>query len=103
MQLHAHLQGQVFTTGAIFTKQLLHFFNFYVIHREHLNWCQVHLGKFLISLPLLSHTLTVWTVDFETPVCKLYFLFLSADAAPKKEESFAAYWCFKVYRPYNSY
>jgi hypothetical protein len=25
-------------------------------------------------------------VDFETPVCKLYFLFVSADAAQEKEK-----------------
>ena len=29
---------------------------------------------------------TVWTVDFETPVCKLYLLFISADAAQEKEK-----------------
>jgi hypothetical protein len=37
--------------------------------------------------------LTVWTVDFETPVCKLYLLFLSAMLPKKKkkrEESAAA-------------
>jgi hypothetical protein len=28
----------------------------------------------------------VWTVDFETPVCKLYLLFLSANAAQEKEK-----------------
>ncbi len=30
--------------------------------------------------------LTVCRVYFETPVCKLYLLFLSADAATKKEK-----------------
>jgi hypothetical protein len=47
---------------------------------------------------------TVWAVDFETPVCKLYLLFLSADAAQakeKREESAIAHWCFKVYSPYS--
>jgi hypothetical protein len=29
---------------------------------------------------------TVWTADFETPVYKLYFLFISADAAQEKKE-----------------
>ncbi len=29
---------------------------------------------------------TVWTVDFEAPVCKLYLLFFSADAAKEKEK-----------------
>jgi hypothetical protein len=29
---------------------------------------------------------TVWTVDFETPVCKLYLLFLSANAAQEKRK-----------------
>jgi hypothetical protein len=29
---------------------------------------------------------TVWTVDFEMPVCKLYLLFISADAAQEKEK-----------------
>jgi hypothetical protein len=41
-------------------------------------------------------------VDFETPVCKLYLLFLSANAAQekeKREESPAAHWCFKVCSP----
>jgi hypothetical protein len=27
----------------------------------------------------------VWTVDFERPVCKIYLLFISADAAQEKE------------------
>ncbi len=42
---------------------------------------------------------TVSTVDFETPVCKLYLLFISADAAKekeKREKSAVAHWCFKV-------
>jgi hypothetical protein len=46
-------------------------------------------------------------VDFETPVCKIYYLFISADAAQeevKREESAAAHWCFEVYNPYiNNY
>jgi hypothetical protein len=29
---------------------------------------------------------TVWTVDFETPVCKLNSLFISASAAQEKEK-----------------
>jgi hypothetical protein len=29
---------------------------------------------------------TVWMVDFETPVCKLYLSFISADAAQEKEK-----------------
>jgi hypothetical protein len=29
---------------------------------------------------------TVWTVDFETPVCKLYLLFISANVAKEKEK-----------------
>jgi hypothetical protein len=28
----------------------------------------------------------VWTVDFEMPVCKLYLLFISADAAQEIEK-----------------
>ncbi len=41
---------------------------------------------------------TVWTIDFETPVCKLYSLFLPMLPKKKKkrEESAAARWCFKV-------
>jgi hypothetical protein len=49
---------------------------------------------------------TVWTVDFETPVCKLYLLFICADAAQEKEkseESAAGHWCFKVCSPYSTY
>jgi hypothetical protein len=30
--------------------------------------------------------ITLWTVGFETPVCKLYLLFISADAAQDKEK-----------------
>jgi hypothetical protein len=36
---------------------------------------------------------------FEAPVCKLYLLLISADAAQekeKREESATAHWCFKV-------
>jgi hypothetical protein len=43
-------------------------------------------------------------VDFETLVCKLYLLFISADTAQekeKREESAAAHWCFKVFSPYS--
>jgi hypothetical protein len=29
---------------------------------------------------------TVWTVDFETPVCKFYLLFISAKPAKEKEK-----------------
>jgi hypothetical protein len=29
--------------------------------------------------------ITVWTVDFETPVCKLYLMFISAESAKEKE------------------
>jgi hypothetical protein len=39
------------------------------------------------------------------PVCKLYLLFISADAAQekeKREESAAAHWCFKVCSPYSN-
>jgi hypothetical protein len=42
---------------------------------------------------------TVWTVDFETPVCKLYLLLISANTAREKEKKrgiAAAHWCFKV-------
>jgi hypothetical protein len=28
----------------------------------------------------------VWMVDFETPVCKLYLLFLTADAAKQRKK-----------------
>jgi hypothetical protein len=36
-------------------------------------------------------------------VCKLYLLFRSADAALEKEKKEgAAFWCFKVYRPYSN-
>jgi hypothetical protein len=41
-------------------------------------------------------------VDLETPVCKLYLLFLLANAAQEKEqreEITAAHWCFKVCIP----
>jgi hypothetical protein len=34
---------------------------------------------------LTDITNTVWTVDFETPVSKLYLLFISADAAQEKK------------------
>jgi hypothetical protein len=44
---------------------------------------------------------TVWIVDFETPVCKLYLLLISADAAKEKEKSTSAHWCFKVCSPYG--
>jgi hypothetical protein len=30
--------------------------------------------------------ITVWTVDFKTPVCKLHLLFISANAALEKEK-----------------
>jgi hypothetical protein len=40
-------------------------------------WCPHH--------GLYPHC-TVWTVDFETPVCKLYLLFITADAAQEKEQ-----------------
>jgi hypothetical protein len=30
-------------------------------------------------------TNTVWMVDFETPVCKLYLLFITTDAAQEKK------------------
>jgi hypothetical protein len=41
-------------------------------------------------------------------VCKIYLLFISADAAKekekeKREESAAAHWCFKVCRPHSIY
>jgi hypothetical protein len=45
---------------------------------------------------------TVRTVDFEMPECKLYLLFISADAAKekkKREKGAAAHWCFKVCSP----
>jgi hypothetical protein len=49
---------------------------------------------------------TVWTVDFKTPVCKLYFLFINAKSAKEKEEkrkkSAAACWCFEVCSPYST-
>jgi hypothetical protein len=35
---------------------------------------------------VLIHICTVWTVDFEMPVCKLYFLFISADCCPRKRK-----------------
>jgi hypothetical protein len=47
----------------------------------------------------------VWTVDFETPVCKIYLFFITADAAQekeKREESAAAQWCLKVCSPCSS-
>jgi hypothetical protein len=53
---------------------------------------------------VLHQTDKVWTVDFETPLCKLYLLFISANAAQEKEKrevSAAAQWCFKVYSPYR--
>ena len=44
-------------------------------------------------------------VDFEMPVCKVYLLFISADAAKEKEKKIAkiaaAHWCFKVCSPYS--
>jgi hypothetical protein len=57
---------------------------------------------------------TVWTVDFETPVCKLYLLFMSANAAQEKEKKrkklllptgvskSAAHWRYKVCSPYSN-
>jgi hypothetical protein len=41
-------------------------------------------------------------IDLKTPVCKLYFLFISVDTAQEKgEKSAAAHWCFKVFRPHS--
>jgi hypothetical protein len=54
---------------------------------------------FLNAKQSARNSICVWTVGFETPVCKLYLLFISANAAQekeKKEESAAAHWCFKV-------
>jgi hypothetical protein len=34
----------------------------------------------------LSLFICRWTVDFEMPMCKLYLLFVSADAAKEKEK-----------------
>jgi hypothetical protein len=45
---------------------------------------------------------TVWTVDFETPVRKLYLLFFLSVLPKKKKKSTAAYWCFKVCSPYSN-
>jgi hypothetical protein len=43
--------------------------------------------KLLLSKKGVCNSLrAVWVVDFETPVCKLYLLFLSADAAQEKEK-----------------
>jgi hypothetical protein len=36
---------------------------------------------------------TIWTADFEMPVCKLYLLFISADAAKEKEKKRKQYFC----------
>jgi hypothetical protein len=47
---------------------------------------------------------TVWTVYFEISECKLYLLFISADAAKenkKGEKRSTACWCFKVCSPYS--
>jgi hypothetical protein len=60
-----------------------------------------------INVTLIQYTVWTlgWAVDFETPVCKLYLLFIYADAAQekeKKEESAAAHWCFKVHSPYSN-
>jgi hypothetical protein len=35
----------------------------------------------------LCNEVTVWTVDFETPVYKFYLLLISADAAKDKEKN----------------
>jgi hypothetical protein len=42
-------------------------------------------ASLLINLTCIGFFI-VWTVDFETPVCKLYLLFISADAAQEKEK-----------------
>jgi hypothetical protein len=63
-------------------------------------WLQGLAGHVVFSA---LHDSTVWTVDFETPVCKNHLLFISADAAQekkKREETGAAHWCFKVCSPY---
>jgi hypothetical protein len=42
---------------------------------------------------------TVWTVDFDMPVSKLYLLFISANTTKEKDKRdkiTAARWCFKV-------
>jgi hypothetical protein len=46
------------------------------------------LGSVLLAIKLHGNSQhdTVWTVDFETPVCTLYLLFISANAAQEKEK-----------------
>jgi hypothetical protein len=56
----------------------------------------------IFAFILTSHNI-VWTVDFQMPVCKLYLLFISADASKEKEKrvkSAAVCCCFKVSSPY---
>jgi hypothetical protein len=49
--------------------------------------------------------ITVWAVDFKTPVCNLkYCLFLPmlTKKNNKREKSAVAHWCFKVCSPHSS-
>jgi hypothetical protein len=40
-----------------------------------------------VASPLVdTHAWTVWTVDFEMPVCKVHLLFISANTAYEKEK-----------------
>jgi hypothetical protein len=45
----------------------------------------------------LNHN-TVWTVDFETPMDKLYIMFISANAAKEKEKKRSKCCCSLVFQ-----
>jgi hypothetical protein len=49
------------------------------------NWlcCQASFWK--VRMISCTHS-AVWTVDFATPACKLYLLFISAKSAKEKEK-----------------
>jgi hypothetical protein len=48
--------------------------------------CFQHFSNNIMATDPILMTHTIWTVDFETPVCKLYLLFISADAAQEQEK-----------------
>jgi hypothetical protein len=58
---------------------------FYYISPPHPSKASTHSNKYreLCACPLMY---TVWTVDFEMPVCKVYLLFIYVDAANEKEK-----------------
>jgi hypothetical protein len=50
-----------------------------------------------ISLTLSKNTYIGWTLDFETPACKLYLLFISAKSAKDKEQKRKKHCCLLVF------